>query len=263
MTVAYLRSAALAPFGHTPVRGLAELAHPPIMTAVREAGLAPRDIDAVIGGSYASGALTAQRAIRGLGLSGRPVLNVENACASSATAAALAATLVRHGVHRNVLVLGIEQLSRTGSSLVPLNSDDPDVRLGLIMPAAYAMRARRYLHEFGATPAQLAAVSVKNHANGALNPIARYQKPVSLAEVLGSRMIADPLTLLQCCAGGDGAGAVVISAEPGEGPAVRFAASAESAGLDSSGPREAARSALTANVAPDLAGRSAPLMNRP
>ena len=249
MTVAYLRSAALAPFGHTPERGLAELAHPPIMTAVREAGLAPRDIDAVIGGSYASGTLTAQRAIRGLGLSGRPVLNVENACASSAAAAALAATLVGHGVHRNVLVLGIEQLSRTGSSLVPLNSDDPDVRLGLIMPAAYAMRARRYLHEFGATPAQLAAVSVKNHANGALNPIARYQKPVTLAEVLGSRMIADPLTLLQCCAGGDGAGAVVISAEPGEGPAVRFAASAESAGLDSSGPREAARSALTANVA--------------
>jgi benzoylsuccinyl-CoA thiolase BbsB subunit len=249
VTVAYLRSAALAPFGHTPERGLAELAHPPIMVAVREAGLAPRDIDAVIGGSYASGTLTAQRAIRGLGLSGRPVLNVENACASSAAAAGLAATLVRHGVHRNVLVLGIEQLSRTGSSLVPLNSDDPDVRLGLIMPAAYAMRARRYLHEFGATPAQLAAVSVKNHANGALNPIARYQKPVTLAEVLGSRMIADPLTLLQCCAGGDGAGAMVISAEPGEGPAVRFAASAESAGLDSSGRRDAARSALTANVA--------------
>jgi acetyl-CoA acetyltransferase len=245
----YLRSAALAPFGHTPERGLAELAHPPIMAAVREAGLAPRDIDAVIGGSYASGTLTAQRAIRGLGLSGRPVLNVENACASSAAAAALAATLVRHGVHRHVLVLGIEQLSRTGSSQVPLNSDDPDVRLGLTMPAAYAMRARRYLYEFGATEAQLAAVSVKNHANGALNPIARYQKPVTLTEVLGSRMIADPLTLLQCCAGGDGAGAVVISASPGEGPAVRFAASAESAGLDSSSPREAARSALTANVA--------------
>jgi acetyl-CoA acetyltransferase len=111
------------------------------------------------------------------------------------------------------------------------------------------MRARRYLYEFGATEAQLAAVSVKNHANGALNPIARYQKPVTLTEVLGSRMIADPLTLLQCCAGGDGAGAVVVSASPGDGPAVRFAASAESAGLDSSCPREAARSALTSSVA--------------
>jgi len=248
VSVAYLRSAALAPFGHTPERDLAELAHPPIMATVREAGLAPRDIDAVIGGSYASGTLTAQRAIRGLGLSGRPVLNVENACASSAAAAALAATLVRSGVYRNVLVLGIEQLSRTGSSLVPLNPDDPEVRLGLIMPAAYAMRARRYAYEFGTTAAQLAAVSVKNHANGALNPIARYQKPVTLEEVLDSRMIADPLTLLQCCAGGDGAGAVIISAVPGEGPAVRFAATAESAGLDSSGPVDLSRSALTASV---------------
>ena len=249
MTTAYLRSAALAPFGHTPERSLEELAHPPIMTAVRDAGLAPAAIDAVISGSYASGTLTGQRAIRGLGLSGRPVLNLENACASSAAAAALAATLVAGGVYRHVLVLGIEQLSRTGSSLVPLNADDPDVQLGLVMPAAYALRACRYLHEFGATPAQLAAVSVKNHANGALNPIARYQQPVTLAQVLGSRMIADPLTLLQCCAGGDGAGALVVSAEPGEGPAVRFAASAQSAGTDTSEPRDLTRSALTETVA--------------
>ena len=243
MTGAYLRSAALARFGHTPERSLQDLVHPPIMAAVRGAGLAARDIDAVIGGSYASGALAAQRAIHGLGLSGRPVLNVENACASSAAAAALAATLVGHGVHRHVLVLGVEQLSRTGSSLVPLNPDDPDVRLGLIMPAAYAMRARRYAHEFGATAAQLAAVSVKNHANGA-----RYRQPVTAEEVLASRMIADPLTLLQCCAGGDGAGALVVSAEPGDGPAVRFAASAESAGRDRGGPADMARSVLTAEV---------------
>jgi benzoylsuccinyl-CoA thiolase BbsB subunit len=249
VTAAYLRSAALARFGHTPERSLDDLAHPPIMAAVRGAGLAPRDIDAVIGGSYASGTLTAQRAIRGLGLSGRPVLNVENACASSAVAAGLAATLVRHGVYRNVLVLGVEQLSRTGSSLVPLNPDDPDVRLGLIMPAAYAMRARRYLHEYGATTAQLAAVSVKNRANGVRNINARYRRLVTLREVLDSRMIADPLTLLPCCAGGDGAGALVVSAGPGEGPPVRFAASAESAGSDTSDPRDLARSALTESVA--------------
>ena len=249
MTAAYLRSAALARFGHTPERGLEQLVHPPVMAAVRAAGLAPADIGAVIGGSYASGTLTAQRAVRGLGLSGRPVLNVENACASSAAAAALAATLVGHGEYRHVLVLGAEQLSLTGSSLVPLNRGDPDAALGLTMPAAYALRARRYQHEFGATDAQLAAVSVKNHGNGARNPIARYQRPVTPEEVLGSRMIADPLTLLQCCAGGDGAGALVVSAEPGDGPAVRFAACAESAGSDGPVPADLARSGLTRRVA--------------
>jgi len=249
LSTAYLRSAAVVPFGVFPGRTLEDLARPAIVAAVRGAGLTPGDIDAVVGGSYASGALTAQRAVRGLGLSARPVLNMENACASSASAAASAAGLVRHGDARHVLVLGIEQLSRAGSGLVPLNDDDPDVRLGLIMPAAYAMRARRYLHEFGASAEQLASVSVKNRRNGARNGNARFQQPVTADAVLGSRMIADPLTLLQCCAGGDGAGALVVSAEPGPGPAVRFAASAESAGLDTSGPRDMARSALTAEVA--------------
>jgi acetyl-CoA acetyltransferase len=249
VSTAYLRSAAVAPFGVFPGRSLEDLAQPPIVSAVRGAGLTPRDIDVVVGGSYAGGALTAQRAIRGLGLSGRPVLNMENACASSASAAAAAVAMVRHGEAGNVLVLGVEQLSRTGSGLVPLNDDDPDVRLGLIMPAAYAMRARRYAHEFGTTPRQFAAVSVKNRGNGALNANARFRQPVTTDAVLGSRMIADPLTLLQCCAGGDGAGAVVISAEPGPSPAVRFAASAQSAGLDTSDQRDMARSALTATVA--------------
>jgi acetyl-CoA acetyltransferase len=249
VSTAYLRSAAVAPFGVFPGRSLEDLAQPPIVAAVRGAGLAPRDIDAVVGGSYTSGALTAQRAIRGLGLSGRPVLNVENACASSASAAAAAVAMVRHGEAGNVLVLGVEQLSRTGSGLVPLNDDEPDVLLGLIMPAAYAMRARRYAHDFGATPGQFAAVSVKNRKNGSLNENARFRQPVTTEAVLSSRVIADPLTLLQCCAGGDGAGAVVVSAEPGSGPAIRFAASAQSAGLDTSGQRDMARSALTAAVA--------------
>jgi acetyl-CoA acetyltransferase len=265
----YLRSAAVAPFGVFPGRSLEDLVRPAIVAAVSGAGLAPGDIDAVVGGSYSSGVLTAQRAIRGLGLSARPVLNVENACASSASAAGYAAAVVRGGGARHVLVLGVEQLSRsslrrgvergssplgpaesrTGSGLVPLNDDDPDVRIGLIMPAVYAMRARRYLHEFGTTPEQLASVSVKNRGNGSLNACARFRQPVTADAVLCSRMIAEPLTLLQCCAGGDGAAALVVSAEPGPGPAVRFAGSAESAGLETSDPRDMARSALTASVA--------------
>jgi acetyl-CoA acetyltransferase len=80
------------------------------------------------------------------------------------------------------------------------------------MPALYAMRARRYMHDWGVTEKQLAKVSVKARAHGARNSDAQHQKEVTLEEVLGSRMIADPLTLLQCCPTGDGAAAIIISA---------------------------------------------------
>jgi acetyl-CoA acetyltransferase len=119
----------------------------------------------------------------------------------------------------------------------------------MVMPAVYAMRATRHMAVHGTTPEQLAKVSVKSHANGALNPYARFRREVSVEEVLGSRMIATPLTLLQCSSGGDGAGAAVISGEPGDGPAVRIVASAASAGRETSEPRELAQSELTGKVA--------------
>jgi acetyl-CoA acetyltransferase len=69
------------------------------------------------------------------------------------------------------------------------------------------MRAQRYMAATGAVVEDLATVSVKNHANGALNPDAQFRRPTPLDEVLGSRPVADPLTLLQCCGSGDGAAA--------------------------------------------------------
>lgn len=249
MAEAYVRSAALAPFGNTPERSLEQLVHPPVVQAVREAGLTPDEVDAVICGSYVNGPLAAQRALSGLGLSNRPTINTENACASSSFAAALAVTLVRQEMYRNVLVIGLEQLSKLDSSLLPLAEDDPEVRAGMVMPAVYAMRAQRHMAVYGTTEQQLAKVSVKSHANGALNPYARHRKPVALDEVLESRMISTPLTLLQCSSGGDGAGAAVIGDRPGEGGAVRFVASATSAGRETSEPRELAQSELGRKVA--------------
>jgi benzoylsuccinyl-CoA thiolase BbsB subunit len=249
MAEAYVRSAALAPFGNTPDRSLAELVHPPVVEAVRAASLTPDDVDAVICGTYVNGPLAAQRALSGLGLSDRPTINTENACASSSFAAGLATALVRQEMYRNVLVLGLEQLSRLGTSLLPLAEDDPEVRAGMVMPAVYAMRAERHMSVYGTTPRQLARISVKSHANGALNPYARHRDPVSIEQVLESRMISTPLTLLQCSSGGDGAGAAVIGDRPGEGRPVRVAASATSAGRETSEPRELARSELSRKVA--------------
>jgi benzoylsuccinyl-CoA thiolase BbsB subunit len=80
------------------------------------------------------------------------------------------------------------------------------------MPALYAMRARRYMHEFGLTDDQLAKVSVKARRHGALNPDAQFRDPVTVEQVKQARPVADPLTLFHCCPSGDGAAAVVICA---------------------------------------------------
>jgi benzoylsuccinyl-CoA thiolase BbsB subunit len=78
------------------------------------------------------------------------------------------------------------------------------------MPAIFALMARRMMEQNGATVEDFANISVKNHYHGCLNPIAQYQKEVTIEEVLNSRMICDPITLMQCCPNTDGAAAVVL-----------------------------------------------------
>jgi benzoylsuccinyl-CoA thiolase BbsB subunit len=97
-----------------------------------------------------------------------------------------------------------------GGGTLPLDQDDIEVSNGMVMPALYAMRAQRYLHDYGATEQDLAQVAVKARRHGALNPDAQFRTETTVEEVLASRRIADPLTLLQCCPTGDGAAAVVI-----------------------------------------------------
>ncbi|MBT8005421.1 MAG: thiolase family protein, partial [Rhodospirillales bacterium] len=119
---------------------------------------------------------------------------------------------VSHGDCDVALVIGVDSLTQFGGGTIPLVDDDWEISQGMTMPALYAMRARRYMHEFGATVEQLAKVSVKARSHGARNPDAQFQKSVTVEEVLGSRPIADPLTLLQCCPTGDGAAAAIICA---------------------------------------------------
>lgn len=119
---------------------------------------------------------------------------------------------VGSGAYDVALVFGVDMLSRLGGGPVPREGEDWDAAHGLAMPALYAMRARRYMYDYGVTEEQLAKVAVKAHAHGAKNPDAQYQDEVTLEEVMQSRMIADPLRLLHCCPTGDGATAVVVCA---------------------------------------------------
>jgi acetyl-CoA acetyltransferase len=187
-----------------------ELARPAVMNALREAQVSQKDIQAIYSGAAISGWMAGQRVARETGMSGVPIINCENACSSSATAFREAWIAVACGMIDYALVLGVEQLTRLGGGTLPLDQEDIEVSNGMVMPGLYAMRAQRYMNDFGATSEDLASVAVKARRHGSLNPDAQICTETTVEEVLGSRRIADPLTLLQCCPTGDGAAALVL-----------------------------------------------------
>ena len=81
---------------------------------------------------------------------------------------------------------------------------------GATFPALFAMIARRHMYEYGTTREQMAAVAVKNHANGAKNPLAHMRKTITLEQALAGKPVAEPLTVYDCSLISDGAAALVL-----------------------------------------------------
>lgn len=224
----------ISDFGRFPELTEEALAQAAILEALKDAGLTMADAQAFYCGNALGGHLPGQRALRELGTAGQAVYNIDNACSSGATAFHLALQSLRAGQYDTVVVFGMDHLSGLGGGALPLNGRDWNNSRGMIMPALYAMRAQRYVHEHGISVDALADVAVKNRRHGMLNPIATFCREVTREEVLASRMIADPLTLLQCCPGVvDGAAALVLSTRPTRGVAnpVRVLASVVQSGL--------------------------------
>jgi acetyl-CoA acetyltransferase len=233
----YITGGAMTAFGrHTGVLA-PELAQQAILKAMDDAGVKPRDIQAIYCANVLGGMILGQLIVRDLGFGGIPVYNIENACASGATAVHLARHAMLAEQYGTVLVFGIEQLTALGGGTIPLQRNDHKTELyakaGMVLPAVYAMRGTRFLHERGAAPADLAAVAVKNRRHGALNEYAQQRSETTVEEVLASRMIADPLTLLQCCPSQvDGAAAVVLDTRrPAQGRAVKLLSSVVVSGI--------------------------------
>lgn len=243
----------LIPFGKYPDKTLAEIGWPAVKEAIVESDLPPRQIDAVFCGTALGGMLAGQRVMKTLGISGIPIINVENACSSSSSALSLAWLSVASGQHDLVVVIGVEKLTKFGGGVLPLEREDWEVNQGMVMPALYAMRARRYMHEFGLTEEQLAQVSVKAHDHGALNANAQIRKRVTLEEVMNARPVTDPFTLWHCCPTGDGAAAVVLAAgdiaRRSDANPVRIVASEVTSGIYTDGYRDMTWAELTARGA--------------
>jgi acetyl-CoA acetyltransferase len=225
-----------------------------VNSALGSAGIEQGKIEAAVVGNAMAGLVTGQECVRGqvvlreMGVGGIPIINCENACASSATAFHLAWLYVASGMYDVVLALGMEKLyhadkkksfAAIGSAvdvelmqqmIADMNAQQAKLRAereargeapkktegagesrSMFMDF-YAAGARAHMKRYGTTAEQFGRIAVKNHRNGSLNPHAQYQDVYSLEDIMNAPMVADPLTRLMCSPIGDGAAATVLCA---------------------------------------------------
>jgi acetyl-CoA acetyltransferase len=218
MRKVYITGVGMTQFGKHPERNLRSLGLEACRNALRDAGIAPREIEAGYCGNALAPALqgetgVGQNVFWEAGINAIPIVNVENACASGSTALREAWMAVAGGFCDTVIVAGVEKTVMPKGTMLNVGAAELETQLGEVFPGYFALIAGKHMERYGTTREQLARVSVKNHYNGSLNPYAQFQKLVTVEEVLQSPMVADPLTLYSCCPNSDGAAAVILCSE--------------------------------------------------
>lgn len=210
-------------FGKFYEKDTRDLAEEAVFKALKDADAKPEDIEIAYVGSVGMDSTTpmmiGQIALEQLGIKGIPITRLENACASGSNALHLAWLAIQSGVYDVALALGVEKMStptlEQARMAMRLGGGDAllEGSMGLFPPGIFAMIAQIYMEKYDARREDLAMVSVKNHKHGSLNPLAQYQKEVSLEEVLNSRPVTYPLGVLDCCPISDGAACVILASE--------------------------------------------------
>src|SRR5579872_1157458 len=208
-------------FGSFPDRDLRSLAVEASQACLADANVSPTNIEAFYLGNFAGPSFVGQNHLApyiagAMGVNGVPATRFEAACASSGSAFFHAVSGVGAGLYDLVLVGGVEKMtSQTTPRVTEILAGAGDMagegRAGATFPALFGMIARRHMHQYGTTREHLAAVAVKNHANGAKNPLAHMRKVITLEQALAGKPIAEPLTLYDCSLISDGAAAVLIA----------------------------------------------------
>jgi len=180
-------------------------------------------LDSLYVGCMSSGLFVGQEHIGALmadylGMPGLPAVRVESACASSGMAFRQAFIEVAAGVSDIVMASGVEKMTDCSGAdatfaLATAADQEYEVFHGATFPGLYAMMAHAHMDKYGTTREMLSAVSVKNHKNGAKNPVAQYPFEITPEQVAKSVMIADPLRILDCSPITDGAAAVIVTSE--------------------------------------------------
>ena len=192
--------------------------------ALTDAGVDYREIQQGFVGYVAGDSTCGQRALYELGMTGIPIVNVNNNCSTGSTALFLAAQAIRGGLADCVLALGFEKM-QPGSLGGGADDRESPLRRHIkalaeidelafpVAPWMFGAAGREYMREHGATAEHFAKIGYKNHKHSVNNPYAQFQQEYSLQDILGARMISDPLTKLQCSPTSDGSAAAVLASE--------------------------------------------------
>jgi acetyl-CoA acetyltransferase len=216
-------------FGKHPDLDTVDLAAQAAMAALADGGVTMADIDVLAAGNLMGGpAGIGQQIQKQIGQTGIPVYNVSNACATGATALRTAIMAIKAGEAEMGLAVGVEKLAGAGllggggKPKTDGHTWEPHGRYGAVagtdgrigtdtMPGVFAQVGMEYGHKYGGADFELfARISEKNHAHSTLNPLAAYQKRMTLEEIMGDMMIAYPNTRPMCSANCDGAAAAVV-----------------------------------------------------
>ena len=209
------------PFGKFLDKSLKDLTRVAVWNSIRDAGIDANLIEAAYFSNVLAGLITGQEGVRGhvflrdSGFQSIPIVNVEGACASGTMALREAAFAIAAGLYDVVLAVGAEKLylDDTARSIEAM-ATNTDVELmgglGFQFTGSYAMTLRKYMKQYGWTQTHFAKIAAKNKYNGSMNPFAQYQKPLSVEEILHSRLICWPLTLYMCSTMADGAAAAIV-----------------------------------------------------
>ncbi|HZT39998.1 MAG TPA: thiolase domain-containing protein [Bryobacteraceae bacterium] len=208
-------------FGAFPDRDLRHLAVEAGQKCLEDAGAKPEQVEAFYLGNFAGPEFVGQNHLApyiatAMDIRGVPATRFEAACASSGSAFFHAVSAVGAGLYDIVLVTGVEKMTsqatpKVAEILAGAGDCCGEVKAGATFPALFAMIARRHMAQYGTTREQLAAVAVKNHANGARNPYAHMRKVITMEQALNGKPVSEPLTVYDCSLVSDGAASVLIA----------------------------------------------------
>jgi len=193
--------------------------------ALADAGIRYDEVEQVAVGYCYGDSTCGQRAVYQLGMTGVPVYNVNNNCATGSTALFMARQFVAGGLADCAMALGFEKMEKGSLGIKYTDRTNPmDKQFEVMMalrgfenappaPQFFGNAGREHMEKYGSTPEQFAKIGVKNHKHSVNNPYSQFRDEYTLEQILAAPMVYAPLTKLQCCPTSDGSGAAILASE--------------------------------------------------